>query len=115
LTRSVWPASVARTAPVLASHTRAVLSHEAVTTRPPSGLNAALFIQNLCPDSVAVTAPVCAFHTRAVPSQDDVTTLAPSGLKAALLTRPLCPANASRKVQSCAEPKNDRSSCSGRD
>src|ERR1700730_17347150 len=83
--------------------------------RPPSGLNAALFIQNLCPDSIAVTAPVCAFHTRALLSQDDVTTLTPSGLKAALLTRPVCPPTASRKVQSCAEPKNDRSSCRGRD
>jgi hypothetical protein len=83
--------------------------------RPPSALNAAPLTQNWCPESVAVAVPSCAFHTRAVPSQDDVTIALPSGLKAAPLTRPVCPAKARRKAQSRAEPKNDRSFCSGRD
>ena len=73
---------------------RAVLSHDAVTTRVPSGLNAALCTQALCPMSVASAAPVVASQTRAVASQEAVTMREPSGLNAALFTRPVCPANA---------------------
>ena len=38
----VWPSSLAVSRPVAASHTRAVLSSDAVTMRRPSGLKAAL-------------------------------------------------------------------------
>ena len=41
MTEPVWPCSTASEAPVLASHSRAVLSEEAVTIRAPSGLNPA--------------------------------------------------------------------------
>ena len=41
VTPSVWPSRVWISWPVRTSHSRAVLSQEAVTTRVPSGLNAA--------------------------------------------------------------------------
>ena len=71
-------------APVAASHTRAVLSSDAVTTRVPSGLNAALQTGPSCCKGLPIGAPVAASHTRAVLSSDAVTTRAPSGLNAAL-------------------------------
>ena len=62
----VCPESVASAAPVSASHSRAVLSADAVTMRLPSGLNAALCTTPVCPESVASAAPVWASHSRAV-------------------------------------------------
>ena len=64
---------------------------DAVTTRLPSGLNAALFTSSVCPESVASAAPVWASHSRAVLSYDAVTTRVPSGLNAALITRSRMP------------------------
>ena len=69
--------------PVAASHTRAVLSSDAVATRAPSGLNAALLTVPSCCMGSPIGAPVTASHTRAV-CPDPVTTRAPSGLNAAL-------------------------------
>ena len=53
-------------APVAASHTRAVLSADAVTTRAPSGLNVALWTISSCCNGLPIGAPVAASHTRAV-------------------------------------------------
>jgi hypothetical protein len=52
--------------PVFTSHIRAVPSHEAVTTRLLSGLNAAPSRWSVCPESVVSAAPVLASHNRAV-------------------------------------------------
>src|SRR5271165_4036580 len=58
---------MANTAPVLPSHSRAVLSREAVRMRWPSGLNAALSTQSVWPSRVASAVPLAASHSRAVP------------------------------------------------
>ena len=47
--QALCPESVASTAPVLASQTRAVASQDAVTRRDPSGLNATLLTKPECP------------------------------------------------------------------
>ena len=75
----------------LGAPTLAVLSKDAVTTRVPSGLNAALSTGPVCPESVASAAPVLASHKRAVPSSEAVTTRVPSGLNAAPSTASVCP------------------------
>src|SRR5271165_4094883 len=83
------PLVLARTAiflPVAASHSRAVLSSEAVTTRVPSGEKAALETQSSWPRRTAISLPVAASHSRAVLSPEAVTTRVPSGEKAALQT-----------------------------
>ena len=49
-----------------ASHTRAAMSSPAVTTRPPSGLNAALSTQPAWPLSIAISLACSASHSRAV-------------------------------------------------
>ena len=59
--------------PLAASHTRAVLSSDAVTMRVPSGLNAARRPEPSCPRSTTICLPVAASHTRAVLSDDAVT------------------------------------------
>ena len=70
-----------------ASQTRAVLSQLAVTTRVPSGLNAALHTAALMLRAAAESGlPVAASQTRAVLSSLAVTTRVPSGLNAALPT-----------------------------
>ena len=66
-------------APVPASHNRAVLSDDAVTTRVPSGEKAADPTTRSCPLNTAITAPLPASHKRAVLSHDEVTTSLPSG------------------------------------
>ena len=63
---ALMPLSTAISAPVAASHTRAVLSQDAVTTRVPSGEKAAELTPASCPLSTAISAPVAASHTRAV-------------------------------------------------
>ena len=68
--------------PESASQTRAVLSNEAVTTRLPSGLNAAVRTIAVCPWREAMVVPESASQTRAV-SPEAVTTRLPSGLNAA--------------------------------
>ncbi len=73
------------------SHTRAVLSLAAVTTRRPSGEKAAAFTQPLCPRRAPTSRPVAASHTRAVLSLLAVTTICPSGEKAAEFTAAVCP------------------------
>ena len=82
---------MARLLPVAASHTRAVLSADAVTMRVPSGLNCALVTLSSCPASVARLLPVAASHTRAVLSSDAVTMRVPSGLNCALVHATLMP------------------------
>src|SRR5262249_57677772 len=67
-------------------HIRAVLSRDAVTTRRPSGLSAALCTQLVWPFNTAIAFPVSTSHSRAVLSCDAVTTRRPSGLNAALCT-----------------------------
>ena len=85
--RSLWPASGSPTgSPVAASHSRAVLSLEAVTMRVPSGLNAALRTLPSARCMRPIGSPVAASHSRTVLSPDAVTTRAPSGLNAAPLT-----------------------------
>ncbi len=67
-----------------ASQTRAVWSFEAVTTREPSGLNAAEDTPPACPFSTAIGLPSDASQTRAVWSfLEVVTTRDPSGLNTA--------------------------------
>ena len=73
-----------RPCPLRASHTRAVLSAEAVTTRVPSGLNCGGDDRALMPQRRAERLARCAAsHTRAVLSPEAVTTRVPSGLNAA--------------------------------
>ena len=60
--------------PVSASHTRAVRSYEAVTTRRPSGLNSADLTRPSCFRGSPIGLPLSASHTRAVLSQEAVTT-----------------------------------------
>src|SRR5688572_8437711 len=69
--------------PVDTSHTRAVPSSDAVTTRVPSELNDAPQISIEWPRSVASTSPVCAFQIDAV-DPSITTTRAPSWLNDAL-------------------------------
>ena len=75
--------------PVAASHSRAVLSAEAVTTRAPSGEKAALRTTSSWPRRTAICLPVAASHSRAVLSAEAVTTRVPSGEKAALSDLPV--------------------------
>ena len=70
------------------SHTRAVLSSDAVTTRVPSGLNAAEMTGSYALRGRRSSAGRRESHTRAVLSSDAVTTCVPSGLNAAELTGP---------------------------
>src|SRR5438034_1290675 len=70
------------------SHSRAVLSSDAVTMRLPSGLNAALPTPRVWPLSGSpIGLPVSASHSRAVQSPDAVIMRLPSGLNAALNTQ----------------------------
>src|SRR6185436_1111012 len=85
------PESVAMAAPGPALQTRAVPSSDAVTTREPSGLNAALFTAPWCPASVAMRVPLATSHMRAVSSSEAVTMREPSALNTALLTACVCP------------------------
>ena len=90
-TRSVWPVRGSPIClPLSASHSRAVLSQDAVTMRLPSGLNAALDTVSPWPSSASpIGLPVSASHSRAVLSADAVTIRLPSsGLNAALVTVP---------------------------
>src|SRR6516164_2232030 len=82
------------------SHSRAVLSVDAVTTRRPSGLNAALFTAFLCPLRTPICLPLSTSHSRAVLSPDAVTTRRPSGLNAALITASFLDGEASRRRRS---------------
>jgi len=90
VTRSWCCRSVSPGLPVRASHTRAVLSDDAVTTRRPSALNAADQTHPWCCRSASPGLPVRASHARAVPSWDPVTTRRPFGLNAAERTPPWC-------------------------
>src|SRR5262249_33412562 len=76
--------------PVWASHTRAVLSHEAVTTRLPSRLNCADITRDKCFRGCVSGWPVWESHTCAVPSWEAVTINFPSGLNSAQITGPAC-------------------------
>jgi hypothetical protein len=70
-----------------ASQMRAVLSSDAVTIRPPSGLKAAEVTQFFWwPRRTAISVAVAASQMRVVLSHDAVTMRAPSGLKAAECT-----------------------------
>src|SRR6267154_1307082 len=72
------------------SHSRAVPSLEAVTTRLSSGLNAALnTLSGWCMTAIELRESIS--HSRAVLSQDAVTMRLPSGLNAALVTRSVWP------------------------
>src|SRR6266446_1385701 len=73
------------------SHSRAVLSTDAVTMRLPSGLNAALATKFAWPvRGSPIGLPVSASHSRAVLSTDAVTLRLPPGLNPALATA-ACP------------------------
>src|SRR6516165_5502218 len=82
------------------SHSRAVLSSDAVTTRRPSGLNAALITTSSCPLRTPICLPLSTSHSRAVLSKDAVTTRRPSGLNAALITASFLDGEASRRRRS---------------
>jgi len=73
-TSVMTPFKTAIPVPVLASHSRAVLSSDAVATRRPSGLNAALHTEPSWPIKTAISVPVSASHSRAVLSKDAVAT-----------------------------------------
>ena len=68
--------------PVASSHTRAVRSSLAVSTRRPSGLKQAWRTAASCRSGPVTGCPLTADHTRAVPSSLAVTSERPSGLKA---------------------------------
>jgi hypothetical protein len=70
--------------PAAASHSRAVLSRDAVMTRVPSGEKAALKTALSWPRRTAMSLPAAASHSRAVLSHEAVTTRVPSVEKAAL-------------------------------
>ena len=65
-TAPVWPASVARHAPVLASHNRTVLSCEALAIVRPPLLQQTSSTAPSCPRSVCEHSPVPTFQTRTV-------------------------------------------------
>src|SRR5579883_1869268 len=96
-TQNVCPLSVRSSAPVLASHTFAVLSELPVMIRVPSALNDAAFTQSVCPLSVRSSAPVFVSHTFAVLSQLPVTMRVPSALNDAAFTLFVCPLRVSRE------------------
>ena len=74
--------------PLRASHTRAVLSHEAVTTRVPSGLNCGGADRALMPQGLAQGLPAPRVpHPRGL-VREAVTTRVPSGLNWAATTEP---------------------------
>ena len=73
--------------PLRASHTRAVLSSEAVTTRVPSALKLAERTHSSCLRGSVRGWPLRASHTRAVLSKEAVTTRVPSALKLAEVNR----------------------------
>jgi hypothetical protein len=73
---------------VVAFQIRAVRSRLAVTTRVPSGLNAALFTHPPCSSGRERGLPVLASQIRAERSLLAVTTRVPSGLNAAFHTGP---------------------------
>src|SRR5262249_25878547 len=62
---------------------------DAITTRLPSPLNAALFTESVWPFSTAISSPLSASQMRAVLSKDAATTRLPSPLNAALSTEPV--------------------------
>src|SRR5947199_156037 len=68
------------------SHTRAVLSQEAVTIRRPSALKLAASTGRLWRNGSPTGLPLCASHTRAVLSLEAVTIRRPSALKLAAVT-----------------------------
>jgi hypothetical protein len=70
--------------PVAASKMRAVLSHDGVTMRDPSGLNAGEFWNG--PDTSAISRAVAVSQMRAVISDEAVRMRDPSGLNATNLT-----------------------------
>jgi len=72
VTPPVWPLSVRSPAPLAAPQTRAVRSSLAVTTRAPSGLNAADKMLPLCPWRRMGEPWPSARQTRAVPSYEPV-------------------------------------------
>ena len=68
--------------PLSASHSRTVLSQDAVTMRLPSGLNAALNTLSVWPVSGSpICLPVSASHSRAVSSKDAVTMRVPEPVR----------------------------------
>jgi hypothetical protein len=85
-TAPLWLNGLPIGAPVVASHSRAVLSQDAVTISLPSGLNDARLTTSSCCMGWPIGAPVAASHIRAVLSWLAVATLAPSGLNPALNT-----------------------------
>jgi hypothetical protein len=89
------------------SQTRAARSKLAVTTRTPSGLNAAATTAERCSRGSVRGLPVRASQTRAVWSSLAVTTRAPSGLNAAAVTRSRCSRGSVRACR-CARPRPAR-------
>src|SRR5262249_17904656 len=77
--------------PLVASHTRPVVSAAPVTRRLPSGLNATLNTGDGCPLRAKSSWPVAASHNFAVASQLEVAMRLPSGLNATLSTLSMCP------------------------
>ena len=70
--RFVCPLKLASSVPDSASHTRTVISQEAVTTRRPSGLNSADRISLVCPLKLASSVPVAAsLHTHWFRTESD--------------------------------------------
>ena len=88
-----------RSWPELDRQIRRVPSSLAVTTRPASRFNAALFTRSVCP--LRTTTFGSAFQTRTVPSELVVTTFLPSSLNAAASTKSLCPRRTAR-LRPCA-------------
>src|SRR5271156_6574135 len=82
------PASVCRSAPVLASQSLTVPSCEADATSCPSGEKATALTEPEWPASVHRSAPVLAFQSLAVRSSETDATSCPSGEKATALTEP---------------------------
>src|SRR5262249_9176202 len=99
--------------PVLASHSRSILSSPPVTMRDPSAENAAERMAWVWPRNVASALPEVASQVRATPSLAAVRSRWPSGLKVAVYMGPWWPsiATSSRPVAEStarAVPDNSR-------
>src|SRR5271155_5878844 len=81
-----WPASVCRSAPVLASQSLTVPSAEADATSCPSGEKATALTEREWPVSVCRSAPVLASQSLTVSSSEADATSCPSGEKATAFT-----------------------------
>mmetsp|Transcript_13057 Transcript_13057/g.33039 ORF Transcript_13057/g.33039 Transcript_13057/m.33039 type:complete len:342 (-) Transcript_13057:835-1860(-) len=99
LTQLPWPLSTRSAAPVVRSHSRAVLSPDTVTARRPSGVTAAPPTPSWWPARTCRHAPPARSHSRAVASEDIVSARAvPPGSSSTPPTLSAWPASTCRQL-----------------